>query len=163
VLFTNEENGLAGGKAYHAALAGDYKGHVAAIEMDGGCEKPAGFGITVRKPGEARPPRGEAKSTAPPDARGEAALATVRQIASLFGGIDAATVRWGGGGADISPLMGEGVPGLHLNTVGEHYFDWHHSQGDTLDKVEPDDVGRATGMLAVMGYVLADMPGRLVP
>jgi Zn-dependent M28 family amino/carboxypeptidase len=163
VLFTNEENGLAGGKAYHAALAGDYKGHVAAIEMDGGCEKPAGFGITVRKPGEARPPRGEARSTAPPDARGEVALATVRQIASLFGGIDAATVRWGGGGADISPLMGEGVPGLHLNTVGEHYFDWHHSQGDTLDKVEPDDVGRATGMLAVMGYVLADMPGRLVP
>jgi hypothetical protein len=33
--------------------------------------------------------------------------------------------------------MGEGVPGLHLNTVGEHYFDWHHSHGDTLDKVEP--------------------------
>jgi len=163
VLFTNEENGLAGGKAYHAALAGDYKGHVAAIEMDGGCERPAGFGITLRQPGEPRPPRGEAAPTAPPDARGEAALATVQKIASLFAPIDASAVRWGGGGADISPLMGEGVPGLHLNTVGEHYFDWHHSHGDTLDKVEPDDVRRATGMLAVMGYVLADMPGRLAP
>ena len=72
-------------------------------------------------------------------------------------------MRWGGGGADISPLMSEGMPGLHLNTVGEHYFDWHHSQGDTLDKVEPEDLRRATFMLAVMGYVLADMPERLAP
>jgi hypothetical protein len=162
VLFTNEENGIAGGKAYHAALAGDFKSHAAAIEMDGGCERPAGFGITVRKPGEPRPPRGEPPPTAP-DGRGEAALATVRQIASLFAPIDATAVRWGGGGADISPLMAEGVPGLHLNTTGEHYFDWHHSHGDTLDKVEPADLQRATFMLAVMGYVLADMPGRLAP
>ena len=72
-------------------------------------------------------------------------------------------MRWGGGGADIGPLMSEGVPGLSLNTIGEHYFDWHHSHGDTLDKVEPDDLRRATFMLAVMGYVLADMPGRLAP
>jgi hypothetical protein len=163
VLFTNEENGLAGGRAYHAALAGDYAGHVAAIEMDGGCERPVGFGITVRKPGEPRPPRGQPQPTAPSDARGEAALATVQKIASLFASIDATTVRWGGGGADISPLMSEGIPGLHLNTTGERYFDWHHSHGDTLDKVEPDDVRRATGMLAVMGYVLADMEGRLAP
>jgi len=163
VLFTNEENGIAGGKAYRAALGGAVQSHVAAIEMDGGCERPAGFGITLRKPGEPRNPRGEAQPTAPPDARGEAALATIGQIASLFASIDATAVRWGGGGADISPLMSEGVPGLHLNTVGEHYFDWHHSQSDTLDKVEPDDLRRATGMLAVMGYVLADMPGRLAP
>ena len=53
--------------------------------------------------------------------------------------------------------------GLHLNTTGEHYFDWHHSHGDTLDKVEPADLQRATFMLALMGYVLADMPGRLAP
>jgi hypothetical protein len=52
---------------------------------------------------------------------------------------------------------------LSLDTVGTHYFDWHHSHGDTLDKVEPDALRRATGMLAVMGYVLADMPRRLVP
>jgi hypothetical protein len=163
VLFTNEENGLAGGRAYHAALAGDYKSHVAAIEMDGGCERPVGFGITVRKPGEPRPPRGEPPPPAPPDARGEAALATVRKIASLFAPIGGDAVRWGGGGADISPLMSEGVPGLSLDTVGAHYFDWHHSHGDTLDKVEPDDLRRATGMLAVMGFVLADMPERLAP
>ena len=87
----------------------------------------------------------------------------MRRIGSLFAGIDAASVKWGGGGADISPLTREGVPGLSLDTVGEHYFDWHHTQADTIDKVSPADLRRATGMLAVMGYVLADMPGRLVP
>ncbi|HZO08262.1 MAG TPA: M28 family peptidase, partial [Myxococcota bacterium] len=59
-LFTNEENGIAGGKAYHSALAGDFKSHAAAIEMDGGCERPAGFGITVRKPAS-RDRRGESR------------------------------------------------------------------------------------------------------
>jgi hypothetical protein len=163
VLWTNEENGLNGGHAYHAALAGDFASHVAAIEMDGGCERPVGFGLSLAQPGEARRRRGESQASEPTDPKALAALATVRQIGSLFDSIDAAAVRWGGGGADIGPLMREGVPGLSLDTVGERYFDWHHSHGDTLDKVKPEDLRRATGMLAVMGFVLADMPGRLAP
>ncbi len=160
-LWTNEENGLNGGRVYRAALGGAVASHVAAIEMDGGCERPVGFGVSLLKPGEARRPRGESRASEPTDPRAVAALATLRQIGSLFDSIDATAVRWGGGGADIGPLMREGVPGLSLDTVGERYFDWHHSHGDTLDKVQPDDLRRATGMLAVMGYVLADMPGRL--
>ena len=57
--------------------------------------------------------------------------------------------------------MQEGVPGLALRTVGEHYFDWHHTDADTIDKVSPVDFKKAVAMLAVMGYVLADMPERL--
>jgi hypothetical protein len=163
VLWTNEENGLNGGRAYHASLGGDFASHAAALEMDGGCERPVGFGLTLLKPGGARRRQGEPRPSEPTDPEGAAALATLRQLGSLFDSIDAAAVRWGGGGADIGPLMREGIPGLSLDTVGEHYFDWHHSHGDTLDKVDPQDLRRATGMLAVMGYVLADMPGRLGP
>ena len=161
VLWTNEENGLRGGTGYRAALGSDVSSHVAAIEMDGGCERPTGFGFSLLKPGQARPRRGESQPSEPTDPKEVAALATLRQIGSLFASIDATTVRWGGGGADIGPLMRDGVPGLSLSTVGEHYFDWHHSHGDTIDKVKPEDLRRATGMLAVMGYVLADMPERL--
>ena len=149
VLWTNEENGLDGGRAYREALGKDVASHLAAIEMDGGCERPVGFGFST--------------ASEPTDPAAVRALATVRQIGALFGAIDATSVKWGGGGADISPLTSDGVPSLSLDTLGEHYFDWHHSQGDTLDKVQPDDLRRATGMLAVMGYVLADMPGRLGP
>lgn len=163
VLWTNEENGLRGGQAYRDALGDDVSRHVAAIEMDGGCERPVGFGLSLLRPGEPRRRGGEPGPPEPEDARGAAALATVREIATLFASIEATTTRWGGSGADIGPLMRAGVPGLSLDTVGTHYFDWHHSHGDTLDKVAPEDLRRASGMLAVMGYVLADMKGRLAP
>lgn len=161
VLWTSEENSGNGGKAYREALGADVSSHVAAIEMDGGCERPVGFGFSVAGAGAAAPPR-RGGPEVPDDPAARAALATLRRIGSLFDGIDAATVTWGGGGADISPLTRDGVPGLSLDTVGEHYFDWHHTRGDTLDKVDPADLRRATGMLAVMGYVLSDMPERLV-
>ena len=163
VLWANEENGLRGGRAYRDALGPSASSHVAAIEMDGGCERPVGFGFSVTKPGEPRPRRGEAGPREPDDPGAAKALATLRGIGALFDGIDAGAVKWGGGGADISPLMRDGVPGLSLDTAGEHYFDWHHTQADTIDKVDPSDLRRAVGMLAVMGYVLADMPEKLMP
>ena len=105
--------------------------------MDGGCERPVGFGFSVAKPGAAPPSRRGGGPAEPEDPDAAKALATLRRIGSLFDGIDAASVKWGGGGADISPLTRDGVPGLSLDTVGEHYFDWHHTQADTIDKVSP--------------------------
>lgn len=163
VLFTSEENSLNGAKAYRQALGPDVSSHLAAIEMDGGCERPVGFGFDVTKPGVAPAPRAGGSPAEPEDPEARRAMATLRRVGSLFESIDAATVKWGGGGADIAPLMREGVPGLSLDTVGEHYFDWHHTRGDTIDKVDPADLRRAAGMLAVMGYVLADLPDRLLP
>jgi Zn-dependent M28 family amino/carboxypeptidase len=155
VLWTNEENGLRGGRTYRDELSDDeVANHVAAIEMDGGAERPRGFGLGIV---------GIDPEAEDPDPTYETALTTLEQIASLFGPIDAAEILRGGGGADIGPLMRSGVPGLGLRTVGEHYFDWHHTHGDTLDKVNIEDFRRAMAMLGVMGYVLADMPDRLVP
>jgi hypothetical protein len=36
-----------------------------------------------------------------------------------------------------------------------------HTEADTLDKVDPDDFRKNVASLAVMSYVVADMPGRL--
>jgi Zn-dependent M28 family amino/carboxypeptidase len=150
VLWTNEENGLQGARAYRDWLGDGVSTHVAAIEMDGGVERPVGFGLGLR-----------AGQKDAPDALYDEALATLRQIGALLSGIDASEVTRGGGGADIGPLMADGVPGLGLRTVGEHYFDWHHSNADTLDKVDPDNLRLAIALLAVTGFVLADMPGTL--
>jgi hypothetical protein len=151
VLWTNEENGLRGARAYRDWLGDGISSHVAAIEMDGGVERPVGFGLGLRS----------AQKDAP-DALYDEALATARQIGALLSDIDASEITRGGGGADIGPLMAEGVPGLGLRTVGDHYFDWHHTEADTLDKVERDNFRRAMALLAVMGFVLADMPGTLL-
>jgi hypothetical protein len=150
VLWTNEENGTAGGKAYRAALGDDVSSHVAAIEMDGGCERPIGFGFSP--PGV----KEDAK-----DERYERGYRMLTEIGALFETLDASAVARHGGGTDIGPLTDDGVPGLSLNTVGEHYFDWHHTNGDTLDKVDPHDFRKAVALLGVMGFVLADMPETL--
>jgi Zn-dependent M28 family amino/carboxypeptidase len=155
VLWTNEENGLRGGRAYHDALtAEELAAHVAAIEMDGGVERPIGFGFGMV---------GVDPEAEPPDPGYEAALAKLQQIGRLLEAIDAAEISRGGGGADIGPLMRSGVPGLGARTVGEHYFDWHHTDADTLDKLDPQNFRRAIALLGVMSYVLADMPERLAP
>jgi len=151
VLWTNEENGLRGARAYRDFLGDGVSSHVAAIEMDGGAERPVGFGLGLRA--------GQEDAS---DGTYDQALTTLRQIGALLSGIDASEVTRGGGGADIGPLMAEGVPGLGLRTVGEHYFDWHHTQADTLDKVDPDNFRRAMALLAVTAFVLADMPGTLL-
>jgi hypothetical protein len=43
----------------------------------------------------------------------------------------------------------------------EHYFDWHHTESDMMDKVDPVELRKNVAALAVMIYVLADMPGTL--
>jgi Zn-dependent M28 family amino/carboxypeptidase len=139
VFWTNEENGLRGGIAYRQWLGADVKSHVAAIEMDGGAEAPRGYGAGV-------------------DA---ASLDTLKQVGRLLERVEAGEITPGGGGADITPLTRDGVPGLSERTSGAHYFDWHHTDADTLDKVDPEDFRKNVASLAVMSYVLAEMPGRL--
>ncbi len=142
VFWTNEENGGAGGLAYREWIGDRVSNHVAAIEMDGGAEKPTGFGITGR---------GDAQTI----------LGKVRDIGKLLDRIDAGSIQSGGGGADIAPLMKDGVPGLAVRTVGTHYFDWHHSPADTVDKVKPEDLRANIAAMAVMAFILADMPDTL--
>ena len=83
------------------------------------------------------------------------------EIGKLLEGIEAGTITPGGGGADISSLTAAGVPAFGLRTVGTHYFDWHHTNADTFDKIVPREFQLNVAALAVMSYVLADMPERL--
>jgi carboxypeptidase Q len=139
VFWTNEENGGAGGEAYRTWAGDTVKNHVAAIEMDGGAEKPTGFGVSAS---------GDLQSL----------LGRLREIGVFLDRIDAGGIQPGGGGADIAPIMADGVPGLALRTVGTHYFEWHHSEADTTDKVKLEDLRANIAAMAVMAYVLADMP-----
>src|SRR5579884_1131350 len=87
-----------------------------------------------------------------------AAVARLREVGDLLQRVGAGTILPGGGGADIAPIMREGVPGLAVRTTGAHYFDWHHSRADTTDKVDPNELRKNIAAMAVLAYVLADMP-----
>ena len=173
VFWVNEENGGAGGRAYREMLGGKVAQHVAAIEMDNGAERPLGMSYGSfggpRRPQAPAP--GQAASTAPAPRPGldmnslsaeeKASYTTMQDIVSLLEPIGANTVAPGGGGSDIGPIVADGVPSLSPHTVGEHYFDWHHTEADTLDKVDLEDFRKDVAMLSVVSYVLADMDGKL--
>jgi carboxypeptidase Q len=136
VLYTNEENGLRGGNAYRDAHREELAKHILAIEADSGVYRPEGFGLVATAPLQVR--------------------ANLQEIAKLLSGIGADRIAASGGGADIGPIMREGVIGASLDVEGSHYFDIHHTPADTLDKVNPQDLALCVATVAVMAYVVAD-------
>ncbi len=141
VFWTNEENGSRGGNAYSAWAKTQGTKHIAAIEMDGGAEKPIGFDLALAKGHESAGFRDRAIA-----------------IADLLKRIDASKIQTGDSEADVEPLLADGVPALGLRTVMQRYWDYHHTQADTFDKIVPDEFRRCTATMAVMAYMLADLP-----
>jgi hypothetical protein len=135
VLFTNEENGLRGGKAYAEAHAAELAQHVAAIESDSGGARPLGFGVSA----------------------GPGGTAVVKRLAAPLAPFAADDVQEGGGGADISPMGAAGVPQLGLRQDSTHYFDVHHTMADTLDKVDAHDLAMNATAMAAMAWQLANL------
>lgn len=139
VLWTNEENGLRGGNAYRDAHMDELDNHVLAMESDAGVFKPSGFGFTGS-----------------PEA-----YAIVQEVGKLLERIESGEITKGGGGADIGPIMREGVPGMGLSVDGSKYFWYHHTHADTMDKLDPHEFNLAVATMAVMAYVVADLPEKL--
>jgi carboxypeptidase Q len=139
VLWTNEENGLRGGTAYRDRYREQLRNHVVMLESDSGVFRPTGFGFSGS----------------------DTARAQLRDIATLLRGIHADSIGPSGGGADIGPSVQAGdIPAMSLEVDG-NYFLIHHTPADTIDKIDPMDMARASGAIAVMAYVIAEMPERL--
>ena len=143
-FWVNEENGGAGGRAYRAMFP-SVANHVAAIEDDQGAEFPTGFGFGATQQQAIFP----------------GAFQRVVEIGELLKSVDGGKIFPRGGGGDIRPLTADGVPGFAVRTISKHYDEWHHTHADSFDKIDPRDFQLHIAALAVMSYVLADMPERL--
>lgn len=128
VLFTCEEQGIFGGRAYAAAHGGER--HVAAIESDLGGFLPRVWGASGSRE----------------------QLGWLVETARPLG----LPVIAGGGGADISPLGAYGVLRIGLYPDDTHYFDVHHSPADTLDKVDPGELTEGLAAFAGLAWLLAN-------
>lgn len=139
VLWTNEENGTRGGEGYRDAHAADLDKHVLALESDNGAFRPRGFGFTGS----------------------DSARAIIRQVAALLQPIGADSVQRRGGAEDIGPIMQRGVPGMNPVVAGEKYFWYHHTNADMMNVLDPADMQMLSASIAVMAYVVADLPESL--
>jgi len=142
VLFMNEENGVRGGHAYADAHKEDLVRHVAAIESDSGAGRPLGFRVLAG---------------AGADDAVRALAAHLVAAGSSAGAADVAEHT----GVDIDPLRAGGVPLLGLRQDSTHYFDWHHTMADTIDKIDPGELAENTAAMAFMAYALAESPDPL--
>jgi carboxypeptidase Q len=68
----------------------------------------------------------------------------------------------GGGGADIGPIAQAGnVPTMAYLGDAARYFVLHHTAADTVERIAPEEMSKATAAIAVMTYAVAEMPERL--
>jgi hypothetical protein len=131
VMFMNEENGLSGGIAYAEKKRPGEK-TIAAIESDMGSFMPDGFGISD-----------------------SVAHENLVRWAPLFRFFNADHFQLGGGGSDISPLARQGVPLIGLIPETQRYFDYHHSDNDTIEGVNERELALGAAALAILSYVIA--------
>ncbi|TMA81120.1 MAG: M20/M25/M40 family metallo-hydrolase [Deltaproteobacteria bacterium] len=131
VLFTGEEYGLSGAKAYHERHRSER--HVAAFETDYGMAAPDAIGVG-----------------------GEAGMAAMQPLLPAFGRFGIRRFRDHAFGADVEPIVGDGAAAFNLQPDGHHYFDIHHTAADTLDKIRPEDLRRNAAAIALLGWVLAE-------
>ncbi len=140
IAYANEENGLVGGREYAARESTRIEKHFAAMESDLGVSHPVGVLYA------GRPEVG-------------AAIDPILQILRAQG--SGLTRREGGVGADIGPLTQRGVPSFAPWFNTRKYFDYHHTEADTFDKIDPDEMKKLGALMAVLAYALANANGPL--
>ena len=133
VLFTNEENGLAGGTRYAELARAASVRHVFAVETDNGGFAPTGFNLG--------------------STQGDAHLRAARWR-PLFEPWGVWNFAKGPGGADVSPLLLFGVPVAGLRPDSQRYFDYHHTAIDTIDKVNPRELHLGAASLAALIWLV---------
>jgi hypothetical protein len=139
IAFANEEMGLWGSRAY----AQKHADEVAKFQL--GTDSDFGAGRIWRM-----------SASVKPQARG-----AIEQIATVLAPLGVAydAKRPGGGGSDLSQMHARGMAALSLTQDGTHYFDWHHTANDTLDKIDPADLAQNVAVYATWVYMAAQADG----
>ncbi|MEL6669417.1 MAG: M28 family peptidase [Bacteroidota bacterium] len=135
VLFMNEENGLAGGRAYWDAsnTAGEF--HLMAMESDRGGFSPRGF---------------TAEATEEVFADYMRKLTTWLPLVEPYG----LSFSSGGSGADIGGLKSQGGLLMGLQPDTQRYFDYHHTSADRLEAVNQRELLLGAAAMTSLVYLI---------
>ncbi len=142
ILFSGEEQGLLGSKAYAAAHRVELNDAVAAVIFDSGIGEVTGFSLGGRKD-----------------------LVTVAdRMVEPFRAWDAATQTTDAFiGTDNFDFLLEGVPTLVANQKESNYLINYHASSDTFDKVDLERLKKHAAIAAGVTFAIADAPERIGP
>ena len=142
ILFSGEEEGLLGSKAYATQHRNELDNAVAAIIFDAGSGHTSGFSLGGRS---------DAKSAV------SSLLAPLAQFNATTHTEDA---FWG---TDNLDFLMEGVPTLVANQDAANYLVNYHATSDTYDKVDFKNLKQHVAIAAWTAYAIADAPERIAP
>lgn len=136
VLFAAEEVGLIGVRQYLEDHINELDKHAIGAEWDMGTDF-----IYKMEPGV-----------------GPESLAVMREISTVLApyGVAMAPTNNAKGDSDMSILGNAGMPAVELNADSNRYFDLHHTENDTLDKVNPEALKQAIAVYTIFAYLTAD-------
>lgn len=132
VMFMNEENGLRGGTKYADLAKENNEKHIAALESDDGGFTPRGFGMVGTNEQIAK-------------------VTTFKNLLSPYGLHE---IGRGSGGADIGPLARQGTLLIGFKPDPHRYFDFHHTQVDTLEAVNERELNLGASSMAALVYLI---------
>lgn len=135
ILFAAEEVGLIGAKDYVKQHKDDMHRHMIGAEWDF-----ANGNIYKLEPGV-----------------GPSALNAVRDFANYLApmGVALAKTNTAKGQSDMSALGNAGQPAFNFSPDGSDYFDYHHTENDTLNMVDEDALKNNTAIYTLFAYFTA--------
>lgn len=142
VLFTGEEQGMLGSRAYVLRHAAEMDRYVMMITFDTGSGHTTGFYLNGRE--ELRQPI-------------DAALAKVPGLAATDDSLEAID------GTDNFDFLVAGVPNLIARQDWAPYLPNYHAESDVYDAVNPREARRNAALAAVLVWGLAEAPRRPAP
>ncbi|MDN3605864.1 M20/M25/M40 family metallo-hydrolase [Kaistella yonginensis] len=132
VCFANEENGVKGGNQYAENIKKNNEKHLFAIESDGGGYTPRGFGLVM-------------------NAEKRAQIQSWKNLFSPYG-LHNFDIQYAG--TDIEPMETLSVPLASLIPDSQRYFDIHHSEEDTFDKVNRRELLLGAAAMGQLIYMI---------
>jgi carboxypeptidase Q len=136
VLFSGEEQGLLGSRAYAAAHEDEADSIQAVLVLDNG---------TGAVTGQALQGRDELRQL-------------WEQLLAPVASLDADSIRSATkSGTDHLSFLPYGVPGFNFDQLTRGYNHTHHSQSDTYDKAVAGDLKQASAVMAITAWELANL------
>ncbi|WP_333597710.1 M20/M25/M40 family metallo-hydrolase [Chryseobacterium flavum] len=132
VCFANEENGTKGGKQYVKTAKENNEKHLFAIESDAGGFSPRGISLEMD------------------DTRRN----QIKSWINLFLPYGVYNFEGKYSGSDIAPLHEEGVPTAELVPDPQRYFDIHHTEEDTFEKVNRRELLLGSTVMTQLIYMI---------
>lgn len=134
VAFMNEENGARGGKKYAETAKASSLKHIAAIESDAGGFTPRGFTF-----------RGDTLK-----------MNRAMSWQKLFYPYLLRDWAPGYGGVDINFLEDQGTLLIGFRPDSQRYFDLHHAETDTFDKINKRELELGAGAMAALAWMISE-------